>query len=126
MAPRARPKPRANETPTLPVPRCRSTTASFARSRDGSGDRGAVHDARASSVDEPVASEPGWTSMTRTRAPGGAGEAEARGVEAVEAEGRALGDAARRDVDEERSPLRDAPAAEDDEVGADVLERART
>ena len=35
-APRCRPKPRTKPRPTRPVPRCRSTTAIFARSRSGS------------------------------------------------------------------------------------------
>ena len=54
---------------------------------------------------------------------GSGGEAQARGVEAVEAERGPLGDAARGDVDEELPALRDALPAEDDEVGPDVLER---
>ena len=41
-APRRSPKPRTKPRPTRPVPRCRSITAIFARSRSGSATRGAV------------------------------------------------------------------------------------
>ena len=69
-APRRSPKPDTNPSPIRPVPRCRSMTATFARSRSGSAVGVAVRRARARRPAPRVVRLPGRTPMTRTRPAG--------------------------------------------------------